>query len=117
MERFTHLIDREVQFGGWKPVRSSRNGPPISSLAFSDDLIMFCEESVDQATTMKYYLDLFCEPSGSRMNLNKSRVYFSPNTNLDIRDHVCSTLSMESTKHLGVYFGVPLINSRTSKGD
>ena len=39
MERLSHLIEREVSLGAWKPIRASRNGPAISHLAFADDLI------------------------------------------------------------------------------
>lgn len=52
-----------------------------------------------------------------RSVLLKSRIYFSPNTNLDTRDAICSKLSMEATEDLGKYLGVPKINGRMSKKD
>lgn len=52
MERLAYLIDREVRLGESKPVRASRNGLMISNLAFADDLILFCEASVEQAKIM-----------------------------------------------------------------
>lgn len=64
---------------------------------------------------MKRCLDRLCAASGSKVSLGKSRVYFSPNTNINIRDKICETLSMEATADLSTYLGVPMINGRTSK--
>lgn len=84
MERLTHLIDREVSLGSWKPARASRDGPPISNLAFADDLILF-GEAIDQAKVMMDCLNLFCGASGSKVNIDKSGIYFSGNTNFYMR--------------------------------
>ena len=117
MERLSHLIDREVRLGGWKTIRASRNGPQFSNLAFADDLILFGEASVDQADTMMKCLDAFCEASGSKVSIDKSKVFFSPNTHVDIQEAVCRRLGMEVTTDFGKYLGVPTINGRTSKRD
>ena len=115
MERLTHLIEREVQLGGWKPVRASRNGPQISTLAFVDDLILFGEASVDQAEIMMKCLATFCGASGSKVSVDKSKKIFSANTHIDIQDAVSRSMGMEVTMDLGKYLGVPTINGRTSK--
>ena len=78
MERLTHLIEREVRFGGWKPLRASRYWPPISNLAFADDLILFGDGSLEQAGSLKKCLDLFCEASGSKGSLAKSKTFARP---------------------------------------
>ena len=115
MERLAHLIDKEVRSGGWKPVRASRHGPPISNLAFADDLILFSEASVAQAEVIMNCLDKFCQASGSKVSRSKSQIFFSNNTSYDIRDAVSGTLNMEITDDLGRYLGVPTINGRSSK--
>ena len=115
MERLSHLIEREVRLGAWKPVRASRNGPAISNLAFADDLILFCEASLDQAGVLQQCLSNFCAASGSKVNVDKSKVYFSPNTNVDVQDEISRKLGMEITMDLGKYLGVPTINGHTSK--
>lgn len=110
MECLTYLIDCEVKLGEKKVVRESRNAPPpISNLTFVDDLILFCEASTQQAEVMKRCLQAFCDASGYKVSLAKSRI------NLDIRDAVSSCLEMETTKEFGNYLGVPTINERTSK--
>ena len=114
MERLAHLIDLEVNRGQWKPVKTSRNGPPVSNLAFADDLILFCEATVDQARVMQRCLDSFCAASGSKVSIDKSRIYFSANTDSEARHEICECLGMDSTEDLGMYLGVPTINGRSS---
>ena len=115
MERLAHLIEREVQLGTWKPVRASRQGPVVSNLAFADDLNLFCEASVEQANIMMQCLNKFCAASGSKVNVAKSRIFFSRNTDAGTREAVCGEVGMEETDDLGAYLGVPLINGRSSK--
>ena len=117
MERLTHLIEFEISMGNWRPVRASRGGPLLSNLAFADDLILFAEASVDQAQVIRECLDKFCAASGSKVSFDKSRVYFSENTNLELRDSICTELQMEATSDLGKYLGVPTIHGRSTKGD
>lgn len=57
MERLAHFIYRDVSLKRWKSVKASRNGPTLSNLAFADDLILFCEASVEQTTVMQRCLD------------------------------------------------------------
>lgn len=54
----------------------------------------------------------------SKVSFDKSRVFFSANTNLEVRDAIGSELSIKATEEdLGRYFGVPIINDRTSRDD
>lgn len=75
-------------------MRASRNGPSISHLAFAGDLILFCEASEDQAEVMQRCLNLFCDASGSRVSVDKSRISFSSNTDSETRMKVCDKLGI-----------------------
>lgn len=115
MERLAHWIEREVQLGTWKPARASRQGPLVSNLAFADDLILFCEASVQQAEIMMQCLNRFCAASGSKVSTAKSRIFFSRNTDFETREEISGSMRMEETDDLGAYLGVPTINGRSSK--
>ncbi|XP_056697578.1 uncharacterized protein [Spinacia oleracea] len=115
MERLAHLIEKAVDLQVWRPVKASRNGPSISNLAFADDLILFAEATVDQAMIMYECLDQFCGASGSKISHAKSRVFFSSNTEAEIKKDICDALNITETDDLGVYLGVPTINGRSSK--
>lgn len=69
MKRLAHLIDYEVRLGNWKPISVSRDVPKVFSLAFADDLILFCEASTYQAQVMISCLDRFSRAPGSKVSL------------------------------------------------
>uniref|UniRef100_A0A2N9H5A8 CCHC-type domain-containing protein n=1 Tax=Fagus sylvatica TaxID=28930 RepID=A0A2N9H5A8_FAGSY len=58
----------------------------------------------------------FCHLSGQKVNLSKSKVFFSPNVNPDLRQHLCGILGVSSTPNIGKYLGFPLRpNGRSSR--
>ena len=61
-------------------------------------------------------LEEFCDNSGQKINLSKSKAYFSPNVDPVTRDSLCGILGVSSTPDLGRYLGFPLrSNGRNTK--
>lgn len=81
LERLFHLINQTVSTNSWRPVQISRRGPKISHLAFTGDLILFVEANIEQALVIKRILDTFCISSGQKMSQDKTKIFFSKNTN------------------------------------
>ena len=52
--------------------------------------------------------DTFCEISSQKVNVGKSRVFFSPNLDHNCRQELCNILEFHSTPSLGKYLGFPL---------
>ena len=48
----------------------------ISHLFFADDLILFARVDEDSCKAISEVLNTFCEESGQKVSLDKSRVYF-----------------------------------------
>jgi len=84
-------------------------------MMFADDVILLGEASKDQAQIIKNCLQKFCDASGQKVSKDKSRIYFSPNTNDAVIAEVCNTLEIPQTDDLGRYLGVPTINGRVTK--
>jgi len=82
---------------------------------FVDDVILLGEATKEQAQAVKRCLQEFCEASGQKVSQEKSRIYFSPNTNEAVVAEVCNTLGISKTDDLGRYLGVPTINGRITK--
>lgn len=59
---------------------------------------------------MEHTLATFCGLSGQRVN--KSRLWFSPNTPLYLRNSICSEFGVLPSTDLGMYLGAPLIHGR-----
>ncbi|XP_057427344.1 uncharacterized protein LOC130720679 [Lotus japonicus] len=76
MERLGHLIQDACGNDTWKPYVVGRSGPKLSHLMFADDVILLAEASMDQAKLLQQTLTKFCNSSGQRLSLPKSRVLF-----------------------------------------
>ncbi|XP_019186483.1 PREDICTED: uncharacterized protein LOC109181186 [Ipomoea nil] len=112
MERLSHLIEHATSAGQWKGIKLSRQGPLISHLLFADDMVLFGEASSNQAEIMMQCLDSFGNSSGERVNLLKSSIYFSNNTQADVQQAVLDRTGIPRVNDLGRYLGVPSIHGR-----
>lgn len=115
MERLNQVIEEAIIAQRWKPICASRNGPQLSNLFFADDIILFGEATVDQASVISECLQRFCVASGSNISFGKSRVYFSKNVNIESSTAISETLGIEATEDLGLYLGMPTLTSRIIK--
>lgn len=110
METLSHRITKAVKAKNWQAVKVSKKGPTISHLFFADDLLLFGEATMKQAQIMEQILTEFCSESGEKINLRKSKLWFSKNTTL--ARSISSNFGIPITKDLGSYLGVPLIHGR-----
>lgn len=115
MERLNQIIEESIIANKWQPIRASRNGPKLSNLCFADDIILFAEANIEQATIIHQCLQRFCSASGSKISYGKSRVYFSNNMSNDDQQSVSAALGIESTQDLGMYLGMPTLTSRVTR--
>jgi hypothetical protein len=79
--------------------------PPIHSLLFADDLILYGEATMQEATNIRTILHEFCNRSGQVPNLQKSSIMFSKNvkssTIARIKDIFPVPDLLPNTMHLG----------------
>ncbi|CAL8995128.1 unnamed protein product [Prunus brigantina] len=116
IEKLSHIIFDSVNRKCWKPVKTSQSGPAVSHLFFADDLVLFAEASCKQARVMKSCLDLFCQASGQLVNFDKSAIFCSPNTSMELAREISGICGSPLTDNLGRYLGMPLLHSRVTKG-
>ncbi|KAA3472427.1 reverse transcriptase [Gossypium australe] len=115
MERLSHLINQVLLCKQWKPIKLSRNSPPLTHLFFADDLVLFAEASMKQVDIIKETMNKFCEASGQKVSLDKSVMMVSANTREQKAKDLANRLGIKITKDLGKYLGVPTINRRITK--
>ncbi|CAL1353594.1 unnamed protein product [Linum trigynum] len=115
MERLSHRIEQAIQDKLWKPLRLSRDGPPLSHLFFADDLILFAEAEGAQIKVIKQCLDEFCLSSGQRVNYSKSAIFVSANIDRRIARRLANRVGIPLTVDLGRYLGVMAIHDRVTK--
>lgn len=115
MEKLSHLICSAVDVKKWKPFCASQSGPAVSHLFFADDLVLFSEASISQATILKKCMDTFCGLSGQSVNFDKSVIYCSPNIRRRDARRISRVCGSPLTNDLGKYLGMPMIHSRVTK--
>ena len=99
----------------WKPIRLSRGGPQLSHICFADDLILFAEASVTQIRVIRKVLEKFCKASGQKVSLQKSKIFFSNNVSRGREERISRESGIASTKELGKYLGMPILQKRINK--
>jgi hypothetical protein len=84
--------------------------PPISYSQFIDDLLLMGISTAKEALCFRSITDLFCEVSGTEVNLTKSQVFFF-NMPLVIQNHLTHLLGFTHSVLPSVYLGIPLIDN------
>ncbi|CAL1402102.1 unnamed protein product [Linum trigynum] len=116
MERLSHRIDAAFHSGHWKPIRLTRNGPPLTHLFFADDLLLFAEAETRQIRIIKQCLEDFCSSSGQRVNYAKSLMYVSPNVDRSKARLLSERAAIPLKAELGRYLGIHGIHGRVTSG-
>ena len=107
MEMLGYLISEKCEAKLWDPVKASRNGLAFSHLFFADDLVLFAKTDLKNYCHVREALDTFCDLSGQKVSLHKSKVYLSPNVSQSTRADLSEVLGFSSTNNLGKYLGFP----------
>ncbi|XP_057442557.1 uncharacterized protein LOC130734228 [Lotus japonicus] len=115
MERLSIKIHQLVDRGDWKPLQLSPNGPPVSHLFFADDVLLFCQASSNQVQLVANTLQGFCDNSGLKINMAKSKALSSKRVPAIIRDQIRSIAPIPFVHDLGQYLGFPLSGGRHNK--
>jgi hypothetical protein len=117
MESLSHVILQAVEDNVWKPVTISKNGPRLSHLFFADDVLLFSKASVSQSRVIEGILIRFANSSGLRVNVRKSRAFFSATTRRRKIESIVSVTGIQNTNSLDKYLGFPMIHGRLCKRD
>lgn len=102
-----YLIEEKCSDKSWILIKSSKGGPAFFHLFFANDLVLFAKADHINCSTIWDVLDAICIRSGQTISDSKSRVYFSPNVDMDTRESICDILGFKATPNLGKYLGFP----------
>lgn len=67
----------------------------VFNLCFADDTVLFCQPSVQEAVEVLNILDTYAKMSGQIINLEKSSLILSPNTNQALRASLQQRLQIQ----------------------
>ncbi|XP_050241121.1 uncharacterized protein LOC126690018 [Quercus robur] len=93
----------------------SRNGPKITHLFFADDCLLFCRSTLEECEKIQELLSLYEDASSQMLNKNKTTLFFSRNTDEQMKEAIKSSLNVPAIQHYEKYLGLPSFVGRAKK--
>ena len=84
----------------------ARGAPTVSYLFFADNSYLFFKATESESRSLKQILLRYQNLSGQEINLNKSALTFSRNTDDVVKRGICSILQVEEQADPGIYLGM-----------
>lgn len=117
MENLSLAINNAVLQRHWDPIRISASNPHISHLLFPDDVLLFTKARKSQFRFIKELFDSFSQASGLKINLSKSRAFYSSGVPHDKINNLTSISGIHNTISLDKYLGFPILKGRPKRSD
>jgi hypothetical protein len=115
-EGFTALLNT---YGGNfvdRGIRVSSRAQWINHLLFADDSLIFMSASIQSGERLNDILRIYSECSGQSVNREKSSIFFSPNTPVNIRQNLKQLLGIPVEAFSERYLGLPTAAGRITSG-
>lgn len=88
-------------------IKVERGAPTIAHLFFADENILFARSNEQEAEVILKTLLVYQKGSIQLVNLDKSKVFFSRNVNVDCRVFLCSKMGVQQVETHPKYLGLP----------
>ena len=111
-EGFTSLLEKAELDGRIRGASICRRVPKISNLMFADDSIIFCRTTSGEVRVINEVLQTYANASGQCINMEKSSVYFSSNTQEGQKAEIVSMLGVKVVDRFELYLGLPTLVGR-----
>ncbi|KAK2652154.1 hypothetical protein Ddye_012010 [Dipteronia dyeriana] len=112
-EAFACLITKFEKLRYGLGLRCSRGSPLISHMFFTDDSILFYKASPANCDRIKEILKVYEKGSDQQINLNKSKITFSPKVSLVFKLEFQSALEIQDCNSQEKYLGLPFMVGRS----
>lgn len=99
-------MDGAVERNVCKPIQLMRGGLSLSHLIYVDDIILFRKATHLKVQTVKSFLDSISLSSGEVINASKSKIWFSKNVLMQLRNVLSFESGFSITTDIGKYLGV-----------
>ncbi|KAL8465080.1 hypothetical protein ACS0TY_034540 [Phlomoides rotata] len=114
-EGMTALIKQANREGCFHGVRVCRNSQVISHLLFTDDNLLFCRATNEEALPLKRILDTYETVSGQAINFGKSGIFFSAKVGDDRKMDIGNIIGVHQPLNTGRYLGLPSLLGRQKR--
>ncbi|KAJ4806341.1 RNA-directed DNA polymerase (reverse transcriptase)-related family protein [Rhynchospora pubera] len=112
MDILTRMLEHDRILGHIQGLKLAINAPPLTSIMFADDLIIFGQATAQEVMHIQRILHIFCGCSGQQIGHEKSRIWFSRSTPENTRRCIAAMLNAVPGDDSQIYLGVPVVASR-----
>lgn len=107
MEGLTALINDYERRNLLSGIKIARGAPVLTHMFFADDSYIYCKANADMTVNICQLLHVYKKASGQKINQTKSIVFFSCNTNNEVKEVICQTLGFHEAGEGTTYLGLP----------
>ncbi|KAL0451733.1 UNVERIFIED_CONTAM: Retrovirus-related Pol polyprotein from type-1 retrotransposable element R2 [Sesamum latifolium] len=98
-----------------KGVAVCRQAPKVSHLLFGDDMLIFCQATMEAASSILEMLETFGKASWQEINFAKSSVVFSKNTDSASRNAIQDVLQIRLERRHDLYLRLPSVVDKSRR--
>ena len=114
-EGLSALLHKAVREKKLKGVAASARGPRISHLFFADDSLIFGRATTMECTEIQRLLKVYESSSGQQLNRSKTSMFFSPNTNMSMKDSLKAMFGAQVIRTHESYLGLPSLVGKSKR--
>ncbi|XP_075654998.1 uncharacterized protein LOC142625188 [Castanea sativa] len=92
-----------------------RNCPRITYIFFSNDCLWFCRSTLEECEKIQELLSFYEAASEQMLNKKKTTLFFSRNTDEQMKEAIKSFLNVLAIQHYEKYLGLPSFVGRAKK--
>lgn len=109
MDLLSRRLNELVGKGDIRGIKLHNTGMALTNCIYADDLLLFGSATKEEAQTIANVLSDFQKVSGQRVGLEKSKLWFSKNTNNEDREQVATIFAIpDAPREEGKYLGLPI---------
>ena len=106
------MIHKAASNGDIQGVSICRNGPKLTHLFFADDSLLFCRATSNDCQKVLEILSSYERVSGQKLNRDKTTLFFSKSTPIDMQQKIMDDLGVSTLKNYEEYLGLPSMVGR-----
>ena len=114
-EGLNAILRQATEAGDIQGFSIRRRGPKLTHLFFADDCLLFCRSTLDECEEIQELLALYESASRQTVNKDKTTLFFSRNTDEDIKETIKLSLGVLAIQHYEKYLGLPSFVGRNKK--
>lgn len=109
------LLHKAEADGSIRGLSICRNGLPVSRLFFADDSVIFCHAKESECQVILDILSIYERGLGQKINRDKTNIFFSSNTQHDIKVRIQHLLGVPAIRLYEKYLGLIAFVGRAKK--